>query len=114
MVLQWCSEELLWQLDLLNSHAAKEQECEDRTAATPGPATSLVTTLDPNARAQKEPHEGLGQEVAEHSTDGWGMTTHTGGGWGGGVGGWFLSLPKGKVSHSQASSAHKKMPRKQQ
>lgn len=73
--------------------------------ATLGPATSSVTTPDPNARAQKEPHEELGPDVAKHSTDGWAMTTHTVG---------FWSLPKRRASHCQASSAHKRMPRKQQ
>lgn len=67
---EWCREELLQQMDLLNSPAAKEQEKENSTVATPGPATSSVTIPDPSPRAQEEPHEELGQEVAKPSSAG--------------------------------------------
>ena len=95
------SEQILRLLDLLDSRGAEEQE--DSPAATPGPAASPGGTPAPNPRAQEEPHEELGQAVADPSVAGQGGDCSPAG---------PRRPPKRRASRSQASSAHKRQRRR--
>ncbi|KAK4815742.1 hypothetical protein QYF61_006780 [Mycteria americana] len=97
-----CSEQILRQLELLDSHAAEERE--DGPAAAPGPAASPGGTLAPSARAQEEPHEEPVQAVADPSVAGRGRACSPGR---------PRRPPKRRASGSRASSARKRPRRRQ-
>ena len=92
-----CGEQILRQLELLDSPAAEEQE--DRPTATPSPAASPGGNPVPNPGLQEEPHAELGRTVAEPSTAGQGGEGSPGG---------PRQPQKRRASGSQASPAHKR------
>lgn len=97
-----CREQILRHLQLLEPHAAEEQE--DSPASSPGPAASPGPTPAPNPSAQEEPPEELGQAVAGPSAAGQGRDCSPGR---------PRRPPKRRTSGSPDSSAHKRPCRRQ-
>lgn len=74
---EWCSEQILQQLKLLESRAAEEQE--ESPMDTLGLIASQRGSSALNPRIQEEPHEELGQVVAAPSAAGQGRNLSPGG-----------------------------------